>query len=188
MGDKLFDTIPFAVLAIFAIAYLMFYLHLSTTLFILLLIALVIFIVLLAFIIYICINETVGILTIEWIFRQLRRFISKDLDKYEEKTKSSLIGFQNSLRYIMNDRKLLILATVISFLVWFLELLRVYVVFLAFGVHVSLWYDCSSIPRFNINWNNSCIAGRIGFYRWCNDSLVFNGRSCSISQYCSYID
>lgn len=138
MGDKLFDTIPFAVLAIFAIAYLMFYLHLSTTLFILLLIALVIFIVLLAFIIYICINETVGILTIEWIFRQLRRFISKDLDKYEEKTKSSLIGFQNSLRYIMNDRKLLILATVISFLVWFLELLRVYVVFLAFGVHVSL--------------------------------------------------
>lgn len=138
MGDKLFDTIPFLVLAIFAIAYLMFYLHLNISFFILLLLALVLFIVLLAFIIYICINETGGILTIEWIFRQLRRFLSRDIDKYEEKAKSSLIGFQNSLRYLMNDRKLLVYATIISFLVWFLELFRVYVVFLAFGVHVSM--------------------------------------------------
>lgn len=38
----------------------------------------------------------------------------------------------------MSDRKLLIEATVISFVVWFLELLRVYIVFLAFGVNVSL--------------------------------------------------
>jgi uncharacterized protein (TIRG00374 family) len=38
----------------------------------------------------------------------------------------------------MNDYKLLAIATVISFVVWFLELLRVFVVFMAFGVHVSL--------------------------------------------------
>lgn len=138
MADKLCDTFPFMVLAIFAISYIMFYLHLSTALFSLLLITLVAFILALVFIIFICINESFGIKTIQWVFRQLRRFTSRDLDKYEDKATTSLIGFQSSLLYLMNDYKLLVKATAISFVVWFLELLRVYVVFLAFGVHVSL--------------------------------------------------
>lgn len=138
MADKLCDTFPFMVLAIFAISYLMFYLHLSTALFSLLMIALVVFIIALIFIIFICINESFGIKTIQWVFRQLRRFISRDLDKYEDIATTSLVGFQSSLLYLMNDYKLLAWASVISFVVWFLELLRVYVVFLAFGVHVSL--------------------------------------------------
>jgi uncharacterized protein (TIRG00374 family) len=138
MADKLCDTIPFMVLAIFAISYLMFYLHLGTALFSLLLIALVVFIIALAFIIYICINETFGIKAIQWVFRQLRHFTSRDLDKYEDIATTSLVGFQSSLLYLMNDYKLLAIATVISFVVWFLELSRVFVVFMAFGVHVSL--------------------------------------------------
>lgn len=138
MGDKLFDTFPFMVLAIFAISYLMLYLHLSNVLFTVLLLALVLFIIALVFIIYICINESVGIRTIQWVFRQIRRFTKRDLNKYEDKATSSLIGFQESLRFLMRDRKLLLIATVISFVVWFLELFRVYVVFMAFGVTVSL--------------------------------------------------
>ncbi|MDO5824842.1 MAG: UPF0104 family protein [Methanosphaera sp.] len=138
MGDKLFDMFPFMVLAIFAVAYLMLYLHLNSMLFSVLLVALVLFILILLFVIYISINEEFGLKTVKWVFRQVRRFISKDLKKYEKKATSSLIGFQNSLRYIMQDRKLLLEATAISFFVWFLELLRVYVVFLAFGQTVSL--------------------------------------------------
>lgn len=138
MGDKLFDTFPFMILAIFAISYLMLYLHLSSALFTILLLALLLFVIALVFIIYICINETFGLKTIAWIFRQLRRLMSRNLDKYEDMATTSLIGFQNSLRYLMRDRKLLLEATVISFVVWFLELLRVYIVFLAFGVEVSL--------------------------------------------------
>ncbi|RAP53579.1 MAG: hypothetical protein BZ137_06475 [Methanosphaera sp. rholeuAM130] len=138
MGDKLFDMFPFMVLAIFAVAYLMLYLHLNSMLFSVLLVALVLFILILLFVIYISINEEFGLKTVKWVFRQVRRFTSKDLKKYEKKATSSLIGFQNSLRYIMQDRKLLLEATAISFFVWFLELLRVYVVFLAFGQTVSL--------------------------------------------------
>ena len=138
MADKLCDTFPFMVLAIFAISYLMFYLHLGTALFSFLLIALLVFVLALIFIIFVCINESFGIKTIQWVFRQLRRFISKDLDKYEDTLTTSLVGFQSSLLYLMNDYKLLAMATAISFLVWFLELFRVYVVFLAFGVEVSL--------------------------------------------------
>jgi uncharacterized protein (TIRG00374 family) len=138
MGDKIFDTFPFMVLAIFAISYIMFYLNLSTALFSLLMIALIIFILALAFIIYICINESFGLKTIDWVFRQLRRFTKRDLDKYEQKATSSLVGFQSSLLYLMEDKKVLLEATIISFIVWFLELFRVYLVFLAFGVNVSL--------------------------------------------------
>jgi len=138
MSDKIFDTLPFMVLAIFAISYLMFTLHLGTALFTLLVLALLLFIVLLAFILYICINETIGIKTINWIFGLIRRFTSRDISKYENKAHSTLIGFQSNLKSLMRNRKLLIIATIISFVVWFLELLRVYVVFLAFGVHVSL--------------------------------------------------
>ena len=138
MADKLCDTFPFMVLAIFAISYLMFYLHLNTALFSLLLVALVLFVLALIFIIFICINESFGIKTIQWVFRQLRKFTSRDLDKYEDTATTSLVGFQSSLLYLMNDHKLLAKAILISFLVWFLELLRVYIVFLAFGVEVSL--------------------------------------------------
>ena len=138
MADKLCDTFPFMVLAIFAITYLMWYMHLGTTLFSVLLIALVLFIIALVFIIFISINETFGIKTIQWVFRQLRKFTSRDMDKYEDTALTSLVGFQRSLLYLMKDKKLLLIATIISFLVWFLELLRVYVVFMAFGVNVSL--------------------------------------------------
>ncbi len=138
MADKLGDTFPFMILAIFAISYLMLYLHLSSSIFSVLLVALVLFVLALLFIIYLCINESFGIKTIQWVFRQLRRFISRDLDKYEDLATSSLVGFQSSLLYLINDYRLLLKVTAISFLVWFLELLRVYVVFLAFGVEVSL--------------------------------------------------
>ncbi|MBO7719197.1 MAG: UPF0104 family protein [Methanosphaera sp.] len=138
MGDKLFDMLPFMILAIFAVGYLMLYLHLNSTLFSILLIALVLFILLLVFVIYISINEEFGLRTIQWVFRVARRFTTRDLIKYEKKAVSSLIGFQKSLKYLMKDRKVLAQATVISFVVWFLELFRVYVVFLAFGQTVSI--------------------------------------------------
>ncbi|WP_323736984.1 UPF0104 family protein [Methanosphaera sp. ISO3-F5] len=137
MGDKIFDTFPFMVLAIFAIAYLMLYLHLSASLFSLLLISLLLFIIALLFIILLCFNEAIALSTVKWVFRQIKRFTNK-VDKYEETALTSLLGFQNSLKYLLSNKRLLIVASAISFLVWFLELLRVYIVFMAFGVNVSL--------------------------------------------------
>lgn len=137
MGDKIFDTFPFMVLAIFSIIYLMMYFHLSTSLFTVLLLSLLLFIIALAFIIVLCFNETVAINTVKWVFRQIKRFTPK-IDKYEERVLNSLVGFQSNLKLLLNNKKLLITATALSFLVWFLELLRVYIVFLAFGVNVSL--------------------------------------------------
>lgn len=138
MGDKLFDTFPFAILAIAAMIYLIFTIHLSATMLTTLIIAILIFIALLIFIVYICINETFGVLVIRWVFRQLNKFIKRDLKVYETKTLGALAGFQGSLLYLMKDPKVFVSAIIIAFIVWFLEITRMYVVFLAFGVHVSL--------------------------------------------------
>lgn len=138
MGDKLFDTFPFALLAIVAMLYLITEVHLSQTMVITLIVALIVFVILLVLLVYICINEELGIKVISWIFRQLRRFMSRDLDSYENKALAAIAGFQGSLVYIMSERSVFIKAIGIAFLVWFLEIMRVYVVFLAFGVHVSI--------------------------------------------------
>lgn len=138
MGDKLFDIFPFTLLAITAMIYLIFTIHLSTTMITTLIIAIIIFILLLCLIVYICFNEAVGIKVIQWIFRQLRRFMKRDLKPYENKMLGALAGFQSSLVYVLKDRKVFIAAILISFIAWLLEIIRMYVVFLAFGVHVSL--------------------------------------------------
>ncbi|OED29701.1 UPF0104 family protein [Methanosphaera sp. WGK6] len=138
IGDKIFDIFPFTVLALAAITYLIFTLHLSQSIIITLIIAMILFIAIIAFLIYICFNEALGIRVIKWVFRQLRRFMSRDLDTYEFKTLEALIDFQESLKYLLKDQKIFSAALTIAFIVWFLEILRVYVVFLAFGVNVSL--------------------------------------------------
>lgn len=138
MGDKLFDTGPFVVLAICALLYLIFGLHMSFSLYVTLIVALILFVAFIAFIFYICINEEIGTRVIRWIFNVLDRFLKRDVRKYESKALTALAGFQRDLKYLMRDKSLFIKAVLVSFLVWFLELLRVYIVFLAFGTKVSL--------------------------------------------------
>ena len=143
LTDKIFDTFPFVVLALASMVYLIYYIHMSQSMFITLVISLILFAILLIFLIYICFNEELGIKSVKWVFRQLRRFMSRDLDDYEYKALSSISDFQQSLKYLMKDKRVFTLGLFLAFLVWFLELLRVYVVFLAFGTHVSIFMIAS---------------------------------------------
>ncbi len=138
LGDKLLDTFPFLLLAILATIYLIYYLHVSQAIYITLLIILALFVAACVFVVYLCINEKVGIKTVKWVFRQLRRVMKRDLDGYENRGLGAVTGFQQSVRYLIGSRRILTEAIPLSFLVWFLELLRVYIVFLAFGTQVSL--------------------------------------------------
>ncbi|RAP46214.1 MAG: hypothetical protein BZ136_07785 [Methanosphaera sp. rholeuAM74] len=138
MSDKIFDTFPFMILAIFAMIYLIFRVHISQVMLYTLIIALTFFILALLFLIYICFNEELGVKVINWVFTQLDRFTSRDFTKYHSKALSAIMDFQKNLKYLMKNKKLFILASILSFLSWFLELVRVYVVFLAFGTNVSL--------------------------------------------------
>ncbi len=138
MADKLFDTFPFTILAFVAMTYLVFTINLTTAMMATLLFAIAVCVVLLGFVIYVCFNQALGVKTVRWIFRQLRRFIKRDLDEYEERTLEILLGFQESLAFLMKNRAIFIRAITIAFIVWFLEIMRVYVVFLSFDVNVAL--------------------------------------------------
>lgn len=138
MGDKLFDTFPFAALAIIAMIYLIFTIRLSFTVTATLIGVLILFVLLLGFIIYICINESFAVRSIKWVFRQVRKITKRDLDNYEKTTLEQVSGFQDSLRYLMANKRVFFLAVLISCGAWLLEVVRVYVVFLAFGTDVSL--------------------------------------------------
>ncbi|MCD7781778.1 MAG: UPF0104 family protein [Methanosphaera sp.] len=138
MADKMFDLLPFTVLAFVAMGYLMFTINLSMTMLVTLFVAIIIFIILIVFVLYICFNETIGIKTIKWTIRQLKRFMTRDLDKYEEKAIEVLIGFQENITFLLKNKSVFIKAMIIAFADWILEILRVYVIFLAFGVHVSV--------------------------------------------------
>lgn len=143
LTDKIFDTFPFIVLALASMVYLIYYIHLSQTMYITLILSLVIFSIIIIFLIYLCFNEELGIKTVKWVFRLLRRFMSRDLDGYETKALSSISGFQQSLKYLMKNKRVFTLGLSLAFLVWFLELVRVYVVFLAFGTQVSIFMIAS---------------------------------------------
>lgn len=143
LTDKIFDTFPFVVLALASMVYLIYYIHMNQTMYITLIVSLVIFAIILVFLIYLCFNEELGIKTVKWVFRQLRKVMSRDLDAYETKALNSISGFQKSLKYLMKNKHVFTLGLGLAFLVWFLELVRVYIVFLAFGTNVSLFMIAS---------------------------------------------
>lgn len=138
MGDKIFDTFPFAILAVVALLYLIFTIKLSESITATLIGILIIFVALLAIIIYACINENFANRIIRGIFSIGRRLFSRNLDVYEKRVLDAVSEFQENLRVLMADRNVFIASSIISFLSWFLELVRVYFVFLAFGTEVSL--------------------------------------------------
>ncbi len=138
MADKLFDTFPFTILAIVAVGYLIFTINLTTSMMAVLFLGIIFSIALLGFVIYVCFNQAIGVKTIRWVFRQLRRFIKRDLDDYERRTIEILLGFQESLEFLMRNRTIFLKAISIAFIVWFLEIMRVYIVFLAFNVNVAI--------------------------------------------------
>ncbi|MDO5851052.1 MAG: UPF0104 family protein [Methanobacteriaceae archaeon] len=136
LGDKTLDTLPFFVLAIFSILYLIYSVHLDSVTLGILILALIIFTLICIFLIYICINQKVGVKVVKWIFRQLNRFVKRDLDEIEKKAVNAVLEFQMSVKELLKNKNMATIALPLSFLVWFLELLRVYIIFLAFGVTV----------------------------------------------------
>ena len=68
----------------------------------------------------------------------MNRISNKFHDKIRERAINAVVGFQDSMRVMINDRKVLLYGIPLSFIIWFLEILRVYVVFLALNVNAPL--------------------------------------------------
>lgn len=138
IADKGMDTFPLLLLAVITIIYAVLYLQLSTLTVYALILSVIVLLVLFIIGFYMSINQKMGEKVTRWLVKVIKRFSKKEHSKLEKKALTILHGFQNSIRTLVKNRKVLFYALPLSFLIWFVEIIRVYIIFLAFNTPVSL--------------------------------------------------
>lgn len=138
IADRGLDTFPLFLLAIITIIYAVLYLKLSFFLIFTLTISLIVLVVLFIIGLYMSVNQNMGERITKWLVRLIHRFSKKEHSRIEEDALKALNGFQGSIRTLIRNRKVLLYALPLSFSIWFIEIIRLYIVFLAFNTHVSL--------------------------------------------------
>lgn len=138
VADRALDTFPFVVLAILTIAGMAFSFHFDLWLIVLMVAAVIGIVAILILIIYMCINPSFGKRVDGWIIGLVRRFYKKNSEELEEKIHGVIEGFQDTMKMVISDKKVMYYAIPLSFLIWVVEIIRVYFVFLAFGANVNL--------------------------------------------------
>ena len=85
------------------------------------------------------INENFGNKVINWISKlAIKIFKKKDPDHIRKQVSVAINGFQDTMRSMVKNKNILYYALPLSFFIWFIEILRVYIVFLAFGCSVFI--------------------------------------------------
>lgn len=138
MADRGLDTFPFIVLAVITIVAAVFYLNLPDYAVYTLIIAVVVLLAVFLIGLYMSFNLEFGRKVSLWLVNIIKRFSKKDRSKLEENALKAVHGFQKSMRTMVKDRDVMVHGLPLSFLIWILEIIRVYVIFSAFNVELSL--------------------------------------------------
>ena len=125
VADRTLDTFPFIILAIFTVIASTLYFKMAIWLLILMILAVIAIVAILIIIIYMSI---IGL---------LRRFYKKNSEELENKVHKMISDFQETMRIVLSSRTVTYYALPLSFIIWILEILRVYIVFLAFGATIN---------------------------------------------------
>lgn len=137
VADRALDTFPFVVLAVITIIGMTFYFDFDLWLLIVMVLAVIVIVALLAMIIYMSINPKFGKRVDGWIIRLVRRFYKKNSEELENKIHAVILDFQNTMKIVISSKQVTYYALPLSFVIWIFEILRVYIVFLAFGASIS---------------------------------------------------
>ena len=138
VADRALDTFPFVVLAILTIASMALFFNFDTWLLVIMVLAVIAIVAILIILIYMCINPNFGNRVDGWIVGLVRRFYKKDTVELENQIHSAIFGFQNTMKMLISNKKVLYYTVPLSFVIWIFEIVRVYLVFLAFGAHVNI--------------------------------------------------
>jgi glycosyltransferase 2 family protein len=138
IADRGLDTFPFIALAVITIIATVFYLNLPQWMFITLIICLISLIVIFFVALYMSINREFGDRVIKFLLSILKRISEKRHNKIEKRAINAVEGFQNSMKVMLSDRRVFLYGIPLSFLIWALEILRVYVVFWALNINAPL--------------------------------------------------
>lgn len=137
VADRALDTFPFIVLAAITIVATVFYFEIPTWLVAVLILATIAIIAILAILIYMCINPGFGEKIERFIMKLVNRFYKKASDDLQKSIHENIQGFQDTMKMLISNRKLLAITIPMSVLIWVFEILRVYIVFLAFGATLN---------------------------------------------------
>lgn len=138
MADRGLDTFPFMVLAVIVIISIILFMNLSDLIVLGLIIAVIALLIIFIVALYMSLNKEFGKKATLWLVGIIKRISRKEHSKLEERALNVIHGFQNSMRTMVKDKNVLMYGIPLSFVIWFFEILRVYVVFSAFNVNVSL--------------------------------------------------
>ena len=135
--DRALDMFPFLILSIISVVSIILYINISYVILIILIVSVIGVTLASVLLIYMSINEKFGEKATKWIIKLINRFYKKDPESLEKKVIKAISGFQKTMKTMLKDKKILYQALPLSFLIWASEILRVYIVFLAFGANVS---------------------------------------------------
>ena len=138
VADRVLDTFPFIVLAAITIISMVLFFNIAPWLVIILILSVIAIIAILIILVYMCINPDFGIRVEGWIMGLVNRFYKKKSDSLEKSIHENIFGFQQTMKILISDKKVLYYTIPLSFLIWAFEILRVYIVFLAFGAPLNV--------------------------------------------------
>lgn len=137
IADRALDTFPFIILSILTITGATFYFKIALWLIALMIIAVIGIIAVLAILIYMVLNENFSIKVSNFIIKLVRMFYKKNSETLEKKIFEIVEGFQDTIKIMFAKNNIAKYALPLSFIIWIFEILRVYIVFLAFGANIS---------------------------------------------------
>ncbi|MBM4240978.1 MAG: UPF0104 family protein [Euryarchaeota archaeon] len=138
IADRGLDIFPFICLAIITIIAMVLYFSLSKWVIYALLLSVMVLLAVFVLAIYMSLNKKFAERVSPWIVKILNRFSRRKRNEIEKRVMKAIGGFQGSLKVMARDRTILGYGVPLSFLIWFIEILRVYIIFSAFNVDVSL--------------------------------------------------
>ena len=138
VADRALDTFPFVFLAVITIIAMTFFFDFPIWLIAVMVLAVIGIVAILIALIYMSINPNFGKKVDGWIIGLVRRFYKKNTLELEEKIHNAIRGFQDTMNLVIHNKKVMYYALPLSFLIWIFEIVRVYLVFLAFGANVDV--------------------------------------------------
>ena len=138
IADRGLDTFPFIFLAILTIVGIVLYFNLALWMVALLIVSVVIVVAAFFLALYVSVDRESGERIVNWALGIVKRFYRRNYAKIEARVRGALREFQSTMRIMLADRNVLIYGIPLSFILWFLEILRVYLIFAAFGAPVSI--------------------------------------------------
>jgi len=138
IADRGLDTFPFIVLAIITIISMVLFFNLPKWIVIALVVALIIIVVAFILAIIISVDRKFAERFTTLLVSVIKKISIKRSRQIEKKALEAIHGFQDSIRIMLKDKHILFYGLPLSFFIWFMEIIRVYIVFSAFNADVSL--------------------------------------------------